>query len=119
MTPEMIGILILVGHGLGFWMGKYATTVKLNHRKETELSLVALAASLYAAAETRAIKQAPVLRQYIERFVPGKEVTDGEMQQKMSEMSKEFEKMFSVDKTKVSEKAPEVHKNGLHPEDLV
>ncbi len=119
MTPELIGILILLGHALGFWMGKYATTVKLNHRKETELSLVAIAASLYAASETRAIKQAPILRQYIERFVPGKEVTDGEMQQKMADMASEFNKLWATETRKPVKDIPEVHKNGPHPEDLV
>lgn len=115
-------ILLLVICGAVAYLSYVITSalVKTKERvdKQTEFCLVALAASLYAASETRALKQAPILRQYIERFIPGEKLTDAEAQTKMNELAGEFQRMFGFDpNTKPVNKA--VPTNGQPPEALV
>lgn len=103
---------------VGFVVGWCLRELYLRQQDFKQLSLISLIASLYAANQTSALKQAPILRQYIERYLPGKDMTDAETQARMDEMAQEFEQMFSLGKGK-SPKAKEVVKNGASPEDLV
>lgn len=115
----MYAVVALV---VGFTVGWCLRELYLRQKDYTNLGLLSVALSAYAASETRALKQAPILRQYIERYLPqdGK-ATEKEMQDKMAAMSKEFEEMFSPTKTAATPNGlkPTVHTNGKLPEDLV
>lgn len=73
-------------------------------------------ASLFAATEATGIRNAPVLRQVIERYVPvaedGKDSQE-KLEEKMLGMQEQFNELFGFNEVK------KFSKNGIKPEDTV
>ena len=91
--------LLTLGLRLVYAVGKTLGEISALQKQATEASHIAVVLSGAAFANSQALKNAPVLRQLIERFVPIKKDEDGEakLKEKMGALSKEFQAMYSVD----------------------
>lgn len=88
------------------------------------LALIVASAAFYFAVRAKVtaemLEKAPVLRQYVERYVPydNSEESQRRMREKMEEASKAFEDSVWPGKVK-TEKQKRNEVNTLRPEDLV
>lgn len=110
-----VTLLAIVG-GLSFFLGRLTAHIK----EASNVSTIALIAATYAAGESHALKNAPVLRQVMERYVPVAKAEDdhAKMQEAMEAHGKEWEKIYGFGANgKVTERR--VPTNGVAPEDAV
>ena len=90
-----IGIGLIVFSVFAFILGKLLTLQK----HATEASHVSLMLAIAAFSNANAVKNAPVLRQVIERYVPIQkgEVTEEKVKEKQEDLAREFAKMYGFE----------------------
>lgn len=107
----LIGLLFLALFAFTVAFLTHCYTLLYNKQKEaTERSQMALLASIYAGFQAREnmgvvnlLKEAPTLRQYIERYVPVTKGEDAErsMRTQMQQFEKDWSAVFGLGDTQV------------------